>query len=349
MRTSCLLSVFIFFGFLNASSYSNFSEPYATTLFDDFDSSAINTSRWQIATWSEHGGQTGKDRCFAKDGFLNMVFINSSESGFLSAAIQTREEYLYGRWEARLKPSSVSGVLNSMYTIDWNNTSDNSSTGNGTKQEIDIEFLTFSFGNDTGSVHYAVHAQDRESFQTNPDIPLSFNPSDDFHVWGFEVTPEKINWFVDSIPLKTYEYDENDVSINAPYQLKFNVWSAQKWINGPPAPNVETVYLIDWIRFTPYTSNVFSQIERHISLNPVMIISDIDRISIVYKHENAAIHSSECRLYSLDGSLLNHVHYAYSSGESSFNFSTESFSSGCYLYQIRSGVHKFTGTFLYSR
>ena len=216
MRLRCLSAVCLFISSLHAVSLTTPTESYSTTLFDDFDSSYINTSRWQVATWSEHGGQTGKERCFAKDGFLHMVFINSSEDGFLSAAMQTREEFLYGRWETRLKPSSVSGVLNSMYTIDWNNTADGSSASNGTRQEIDIEFLTFAFGNDTGSVHFAVHEQDRESFQTNPDVPLSFNPSDDFHIWGYEITPEKIEWFVDSITLKTYEYTQNDISITSP-------------------------------------------------------------------------------------------------------------------------------------
>src|SRR5512133_1507113 len=180
MTKSQFMMVIIFLiSVLHPFSSATAAEPYSTTLFDDFDSSQINNSRWQVATWSEHGGQTGKERCYVKDGYLNMVFINSSNSGFLSAAIQTREEFLYGRWEVRLKPSSVPGVLNSFYTIDWDNTVDNSSASDGTKQELDIQFLTFAFGNDTGSVHYAVHEEDKKSFQTNPDVPLSFNPSDD--------------------------------------------------------------------------------------------------------------------------------------------------------------------------
>ncbi len=219
--------------------------------FDDFDGPEIDNHIWLVAGWQEHGGQTSPDRCFAENGNLNLVFINDSTIAdhYLSAAIQTQQEFYYGRWEARLKPSDVPGVLNSMYTIDWDNTV---TGGDGTKQEIDIEFLTYSFADNSGEVHFAVHAEGLTSMDTNPDIPLDFNPSDDFHVWGFDITPEQIEWFVDDRVLLTYRYSENDITIDAPYQLKFNVWSDTDWINGPPEADVECLYLIDWVRFTPY-------------------------------------------------------------------------------------------------
>ena len=158
---------------------------------------------------------------------------------------------MYGRWEASLKPSNVPGVLNSFYTIDWNNTTDGTSGSDGTKQEIDIEFLTKSFKDNTGEVHFAVHERGRKSIETNPDIKVDFSPCADFHVWGFEITPEYIEWFVDDKVLKRYVYDGNEIIINAPYQLKLNFWSAERWIGGPPKENVKCIYQIDWIKFTP--------------------------------------------------------------------------------------------------
>lgn len=230
----------------------DYPEDYKGETFrDDFNGESVNDSVWQVATWSEHGGQTGRERCYVEDGCLNMIFI-SDNGTYLSSAIQTRDEFLYGRWEARLKPSSVPGVLNSMYTIDWNDTSDDSANDDGTKQEIDIEFLTYTFADNAGEVHFAVHASGLTSFNTNPDIELDFNPSADFHIWGFDITPDYIEWFVDDVTLLTYNYNEHDVSIDAPYQLKCNAWSKEEWINGPPESGVECVYLIDWIRFIPF-------------------------------------------------------------------------------------------------
>jgi beta-glucanase (GH16 family) len=231
-------------------------EDYVRTAFrDDFYGLSVDAQAWQVATWMEHGGQTGPERVYAAEGRLNMIFENDSVAGYLSSAMQSRQEYLYGRWEARLKPSSVPGVLNSMYTIDWDDTADPGASNDGTKQEIDIEFLTYTFGENSGRVHFAVHAAGKESFQTNPDILLDFNPSDDFHVWGFEVTPQQIQFFVDDRILLTYTYSGNPVAITAPYMLKFNAWSQAHWVNGPPEADIETRYLIDWVKFTPWTGS----------------------------------------------------------------------------------------------
>ena len=227
------------------------NEKYNNKIFNEDFNGPVDNKVWQIGTWKEHGGQLSVDRCYVKDGLLNMVFINKPGEGFLGSAIQTVDEFFYGRWEARLKPSAIPGVLNSLYTIDWDNTADESSGSDGTKEEIDIEFLTKSFSGKTGEVHIALHERGRKSFNSVPDIKLNFNPSSDFHTWGFDITPEYIEWFVDGKKLYRYVYKENDIAINAPYVLKLNFWSSEKWVGGPPKEGVECIYQIDWIRFTP--------------------------------------------------------------------------------------------------
>ncbi len=217
--------------------------------YDDF-SDGIDPEVWEVAGWREHGGQTSPERVYVDDqGHLNMVFINDSEQGYLSAALQTRkEDFSYGRWEARLKPSSVPGVLNSMYTIDWRK-------GQGTKQEIDIELLTHTFGDKhPGEMWIALHAAGKKT--TDFSQPLPFNPSDDFHVYSFDITPEYVEYSVDDKVLYRYVYAENDIAFDAPYMLKFNVWSSDNaWIKGPPPKDVKTVYQIDWVRFKAHRGN----------------------------------------------------------------------------------------------
>ena len=198
------------------------------TFRDDFNGTTINNQVWQVATWQEHGGQTGTERVFVKDGYLNMVLVNDENQGILSSAIQTWKKFNYGRWEARLKPSDVPGVLNSFYTIDWDDFSTPNIPADGTKQEIDIEFLTNSFSGNTGQVHYAVHANGRQSMDTNPDISLGFNPSSDFHVYGFDILPDRIDWLVDGKVIYTYTYADNDITIDSSYQLKLNTWTCDR-------------------------------------------------------------------------------------------------------------------------
>lgn len=215
---------------------------------ETFDGKFIDESIWRIAEWEEHGGQTGRDRCYVKDGNLNMILKNNNGQ-ILSSAIETKQRFLYGRWEANIKPSSVPGVLNSFYTIDWTDALGRE----GTKQEIDIEFLTYTFGENKGEVHFAVHSHGMKSWASYDQIKLDFNPSEDFHVWGFNVLPDKIEWFVDNKILYTYLYKDHEIKIDAPYQIKLNAWTQRDWINGPPKSGVESVYLIDWIKFTPFS------------------------------------------------------------------------------------------------
>src|SRR5690606_22409203 len=98
-----------------------------------------------------------------------------------------------------------------------------------------------------GEVWFAQHAAGKKS--KGVSAPLKFDPSEDFHIWGFEVTPTHIEYFVDDTVLYRYVYAEEDITFDAPYMLKFNVWSQEKWIQGPPKADVETVYEIDWVRF----------------------------------------------------------------------------------------------------
>ena len=221
-----------------------------SVFYEDFNGVTIDESIWTVGTWEEHGGQLSPERCYVKDGYLNMLLINDNGK-YLSSAIQSKQYFLYGKWEARLKPSSVPGVLNSFYTIDWDK-KDTAAPADGTKQEIDIEFLTFAFEKNKGKVHAAVHARGFKSYDSNPDIEIDFDPSADFHVWGFDITPEHIEWFVDGKTIYVYKYSERDIKIDAPYVLKLNHWTQKDWIQGPPEPGVVCRYLIDWIKFTPY-------------------------------------------------------------------------------------------------
>lgn len=319
------------------------NEPF----FDDFDGKTVNTDVWQVASWSEHGGQTSPERCFVSGGYLNMVFINDSKAGYLSAAIQTRNEFLYGKWEARLKPSSVPGVLNSFYTIDWNNTADESSTSNGTKQEIDIEFLTYTFGGSDGKIHYAVHAEDKESFNLNPDLGLGFDPSEDFHIYGFEITPDYIEWIVDDKVLQKYTYSENDISIYAPYQLKLNVWSKESWINGPPAPDVECLYLIDWIRFTPASGNTgtekmnnINEIKLHNYPNPFQESTTIEFYLKQESYINLSVFNSSGQL------LMDHMQGWESTGQHRLVIDGTKLQSGIYMYRLLTNYGSFMGKFV---
>lgn len=85
---------------------------------DDLDGNSIDSSVWQVASSRERNGQTSPDRCYVEDGVLKMIFVNDESEGFLSSAMQSRDEFHYGTWRARVKPANAARVLNAIYTID---------------------------------------------------------------------------------------------------------------------------------------------------------------------------------------------------------------------------------------
>ncbi len=219
---------------------------------EEFDDEAGYISRWLRATWMQHSNQMGYEREAVAGGYLNMISTPQLESG----CVQTRkEDYSYGRWEVRSKPSAVPGVLNSMFTVDW---SGGDGVGSdGTKQEVDIEFLTHTFGQDSGEMHIAIH-ETGNSNHLNMDLELGFNPSVDFHIYAIEILPDRVNWYADDRLLHTYMYD-GVVDIDARYMFMMNSWTASPathnvntvfWIQGPPTEG--SLYLIDWVKFYPY-------------------------------------------------------------------------------------------------
>ena len=222
-------------------------EARAEIFFDDFSGASVNTSVWTVATWAEHGGQTSADRCYVSDGNLVMEFVND-DGTYLSSAIQTKAQFLYGKWEARVKTPATAGVLTSFFTIDWDNEDVDPATNDGTYQEIDIEILSKY----PTKMHRAVHETGETSFQTNPDDDLGVDLSADFHTIGYIISSTAITWQLDGETVGTYTYGvDGNIYIDATYMLKLNMWSAVTWIEGPPTSGVTCTYLIDWIRFTP--------------------------------------------------------------------------------------------------
>ena len=244
MKSTVLALMFCFCLCFSSRAIAAFGpEIDKTPVFEEnFDKDKLDETVWKLGTWKEHKGQLSPDRLVLKDGMLNMVLrYDGASKTVLSSALQTKQEFLYGRWEFRAKIASEKGVLNSFYTIDWG------AEGKGTKQEIDIEFLTIA----KNKVHLAVHMAGKKSTSTSPDIDLGFNASADFHVYGFEITPEKIEWLADGKVIYTYNYSGNDIKINSPYLLKLNTRGDSGWVKGPPKADTDCIYQIDWIKFYP--------------------------------------------------------------------------------------------------
>jgi len=218
---------------------------------EDFNPGWERTTRdWQRATWVQNKTQMAKERARVnEDGHLVLtVKAGYPERG---GSIQSKREFGYGRWVARVRPSDVAGALNSVFTKDWDDLTTPESNRDGRKAEVDFEFLTYTFGPDRGEVHLAIHLIDKHPLW-HIDIPLDFNPSDQFREWGFDILPDKVVWHVDGKLLFAWEYTDKYV-VDEMYEFFFNAWTNERWIQGPPKEDAH--YQIDWLKFYPYEGN----------------------------------------------------------------------------------------------
>lgn len=264
-------------GFQNQAAFTeNFD-------IDWIEKNLKKNSSWRIATWMQnrvlmrkenlHIGQNPEqsiNESFETDNrqynenystaliqkvvpYDNNVPINIAHSG---SSIQTKNEFGYGRWLAKVKPSNVPGVLNSIFIKDVDN-KNTTKPKDGSKREVDIEFLTRTFGKKSGQIHLAIHGNPKlgEKKIYAVDINLNFNPSDDYHIWGFDILPDKVVWHVDGKVLHTWRYLEF-FYINEGYEFFINSWTHKRWIHGPPGSVAE--YKIDWVKFYPLINSQFA-------------------------------------------------------------------------------------------
>lgn len=220
-------------------------------LHDSFDSGwPARKQHWIVASWKQNKTQMSPKRCTTNDeGHLVQTVLPGLPGQ--GGSMQTKQEFGYGRWVARLKPSAVPGVLNSMFTKDWDDMTTAKPGNDGDKGEVDIELLSHTYGPDKGEAHLAIHLKEHHPLW-HLDIPLDFNPSDEFHEWGFDILPDKIVWHVDGRVLHEWAYTEKH-RINPGYEFFFNSWTMKKWIKGPPQKKAD--YKIDWVKFYPLTSD----------------------------------------------------------------------------------------------
>jgi beta-glucanase (GH16 family) len=114
--------------------------------------------------------------------------------------------------------------------------------------EIDLEFLTPDFAGTPGKgkVRCMLHPGNSGGARNLP-----FNPSEDFHVYGFLFTPERVQWTAERQVVQTIE----NVALGGDGIIMMNAWTGNPdWGGGPPAQDARTVY--DWVKFWPGATTI---------------------------------------------------------------------------------------------
>jgi GR25 family glycosyltransferase involved in LPS biosynthesis len=149
--------------------------------------------------------------------------INKERSGvrnYSSGAICSRRAFLYGRFEAAIKPANSPGLITGMFLH-----------RNGPRQEIDMELL----GKDTTKLLLNVYynpGSEGATFEygyrgTPVLIDLGFDASKDFHHYRIEWFSSVIRWFVDDqLVHERFNWEPTPIP-HLPMQFHVNLWPSR--------------------------------------------------------------------------------------------------------------------------
>ena len=216
---------------------------------DSFTSSGLSPASWEISTGYSNGSVFANCMWWA-----SQVSVNPTNPGYLTlnlgpeagtppyaaAEVKTVAFWSYGMYTVRMKPSNQAGVISSFFTYtgpyygdQWN--------------EIDIEFGHFGSSSQTGvQFNYFVNGTGGHEVV----YLLPFDPSTDFHTYGFDREPDFIAWYVDGVMV--YQTPAGAAMPASAQRLFMNIWAPygiDGWVGNYDGTPTSAVY--DWVSFVP--------------------------------------------------------------------------------------------------
>lgn len=264
-------------------------ETYEQIWRDDFDEEQLDTKDWGYELGCIRGVEqqhyvNSDKNVFTRDGNLVLKITdrakedqynhprqNNKKVIYDSGSVRThgKREFLYGKIEMRAKLPKGKGVFPAFWTLGSDFVLDGdvaSDQGYGWARcgEIDIMELVGQ-GNDgwgDKTVYQTAHTDGGNGGAnyvklagTNYTISNVFN--DDYHTFGINWSPNKLEWLVDGKVVSSASYDNNTIAKNAlnrPQYIQLNLATGGAWFDGMYGsvdPNLAgSEYEIDWVSYS---------------------------------------------------------------------------------------------------
>lgn len=171
---------------------------------------------------------------------------------YYGAELYSKQSFMYGRYEARMKMAFAPGCISSMFLY-YNN----SDTYNDTLwNEIDIEVI----GKDSTKFQSNIITGKKNAQITTEQMHISTDKpyNTDYHTFVIEWTPEYISWSVDGVEMRRTDAT-NDVkdqlkTMIRTESLRFNLWSSQStsWVGKFDNKRLPIAQYIDYIKVSKY-------------------------------------------------------------------------------------------------
>ena len=143
---------------------------------------------------------------------LSLIVSLKAQNDYYGSALKALEPVLYGKFETRIKPAQGDGLVSSFFTFN------DSCCTHTPWNEIDIELLgRYEHVVDMNAITWGQSSHVRQHY-------VPFNPHQDFHIYGFEWTPDYVAWFIDGEEI--YRQDESHIQEMSYFQkIHMNIWN----------------------------------------------------------------------------------------------------------------------------
>lgn len=210
-------------GVPTTSKTESTAETGSIQFFDDFRSA--NSSLWKL----RDDTFTGNLALFRPSNFVRknsgpaQIVLREEDLGvrrYSSAALSSRPSFLYGRFEAVLRPARALGSVTGVFLH-----------RDSPRQEIDIEFVAkfprqiltnvyYNPGNDGARFDYGYRG-------TPILVDLGFDAAKDFHAYTIDWSPNELRWYVDGrLVHRRANWDPTPIP-QLPMQFHLNLWPAR--------------------------------------------------------------------------------------------------------------------------
>lgn len=266
-------------------------ENYDILWADDFNESQLDTTDWGYELGSIRGVEQqhyvkSEDNVFMRDGKLVLKATDRDKEDqyrnprgnrqviYNSGSVRThgKQEFLYGRIEMKAKLPKGRGAFPAFWTLGADFTLDgkvNGKQGYGWSRCGEIDIMELLGGNEGEARNKQVwgtpHFYDKDRGDGDGDYkgtggkaytnPSGADYNDDYHVFGINWSPDKIEWYVDGVVYNTLDLtnptwgEAAKKCFNRPQYIQLNLAMGGNW-PGDAATNLAgTEFEIDYVYY----------------------------------------------------------------------------------------------------
>jgi endo-1,3-1,4-beta-glycanase ExoK len=168
---------------------------------------------------------------------------------YKGAEVYSRQSFLYGRMEMRMRMIRGSGLLSTFFTY-----KNGSEMAGETWEETDIEVL----GKNDAKTWQSNIITGNPRVTSEQVYSVTSALADGYHTYALEWTPDYVSWSIDGTMVRKTHGGQASSLID-PESLRFNAWASDStgWAGALDESSLPAYQFVNWIKYYRYESGQF--------------------------------------------------------------------------------------------